>query len=517
MRKHIVVIGAGIGGLSAAIRLAAAGQRVTVLEKNAHVGGKMGEVRRAGFRWDTGPSVITMRPVFEELFAAAGRRLEEYIELLPVEPLTRYFYGDGTVLDATRDLSRMVEQIRRLDARDVEGYLAYLSYVARLHRVTGPAFIYGAPPSWRTVAQVAPADALRLEPWLTMDAAIRRYVRSPHLRQLLGRFATYVGGSPFRAPATLNVIAHVELNEGIWYPRGGVYAIAAGLERLARELGVEIRTGCPVARIHVPGHVPGTSKVPGMLKATGALLADGERIAADAVLSNVDVAHTLTNLLPGEAVDLGRLRRLTRAEPSCSGFILLLGVRGEFPQLAQHNIFFSSDYPREFDDIFRRGAPPDEPTVYVAITSKADPDHAPPGHENWFVLVNAPAVGQERLTAAGERCPPWDWEREKAAYRDRVLATLARFGLDVRERIVVEEIFTPADLARQTGSWRGALYGASPNNMLAAFRRPPVRDPRVAGLYFAGGTTHPGGGVPMVILSGRLAARTILADLGAAG
>ena len=236
-------------------------------------------------------------------------------------------------------------------------------------------------------------------------------------------------------------------------------------------------------------------------RATGVLLADGSRVAAGAVLSNVDVAHTLTNLLPREAVDADRLRRLTRAEPSCSGFILLLGVRGEHPRLAQHNIFFSSDYRREFDDIFRRGVPPDEPTVYVAITSKADPDHAPAGHENWFVLVNAPAAG-----------PAFDWEREVAAYRDRVLAALARFGLDVRARIVVEEMFTPADLARQTGSWRGALYGASPNNALAAFRRPPVRDPRVAGLYFAGGTTHPGGGVPMVMLSGRLAASEILAD-----
>ncbi len=522
MSKHIIIIGAGVGGLSAAVRLAAAGQRVTVLEKNASVGGKMGEVRQAGFRWDTGPSVITMRPVFEDLFQATGRRLADYIELLPVEPLTRYFYDDGTVLDATRDLPRMVAQIRRLDERDAEGYLAYLGYVARLHRVTGPAFIYGAPPSWRTVTQVAPADALRLEPWLTMAAVIRRYVRSPHLHQLLGRFATYVGGSPFRAPATLNVIAHVELNEGIWYPRGGVYAIAAALARLASELGVEIRTGCAVDRIEVGGSGKGEADEHGQARfssplrahprssasdftggrATGVVLTDGEQIAADAVLSNVDVAHTLTNLLPREAVDLGRLRGITRAEPSCFGFILLLGVRGEFSQLAQHNICFSSDYRREFDDIFRRGVPPEEPTVYIAVTSKADPDHAPAGHENWFVLVNAPAAG-----------PGFDWEREKAAYRDRVLATLARFGLDVRERIVVEEIVTPADLARQTGSWRGALYGASPNNALGAFRRPPVRDPKVAGLYFAGGSTHPGGGVPMVALSGKLATETILADM----
>ena len=497
MNKSIVIIGAGVGGLSAAIHLAAAGQRVVMLEKNAAVGGKMGEVREAGFRWDTGPSVITMRPVFEELFAAAGRRLEDDLDLLPVEPLTRYFYVDGTVLDATRDLPRLLAQIRALDERDVENYLAYLSYVAQLHRITGPAFIYGRPPTWRTVSGVAPADALRLAPWLSMDGAIRRHIHSPHLRQLLGRFATYVGGSPFRAPATLNVIAHVELNEGIWYPRGGVYAIARAMERLALELGVEMRTNCPAERIEVSGS----------LRATGALLADGTRVAADAVLSNVDAAHTCANLLPPETVDAGRLLRLTRAEPSCSGFILLLGVQGEHPQLAQHNIFFSSDYRREFDDIFDRGAPPGEPTIYVAITSKADPGHAPAGCENWFVMVNAPATGSGAS-------PAFDWEREVSAYRDRVLARLAVFGLDIRERIAVEQVVTPTDLSRQTGSWRGALYGPSPNTALAAFRRLPARDPKVARLYYAGGTAHPGGGVPMVTLSGRLAARTILEDFG---
>ena len=190
----------GIGGLSAAIRLAAAGRRVVVFEQNAAVGGKMGQIIQDGFRWDTGPSVITMRPVFEELFAAAGRRLDDYLTLLPVNPLTRYFYRDGTVLDATGDLGRMAAQIERLDPRDVEGYLDFLEYAARLHRITGPVFIYNQPPTCSTFLGVPPADMLRVDPWLTMDQAIRRRVHSPHLRQLLGRFATYVGASPYRRP-----------------------------------------------------------------------------------------------------------------------------------------------------------------------------------------------------------------------------------------------------------------------------------------------------------------------------
>lgn len=260
-KVDVVVIGGGVGGLSAAIRLAAAGKRVAVLEQNTAVGGKMSQIEQDGFRWDTGPSVITMRGVLEELFAAAGRRLDDYLTLLPVEPLTRYFYPDGARIDATRDLTRMAEQIAALDARDVEGYLDFLEYAARLHRITGPVFVYNQPPTLRTFLGVPVSDMVRVDPWLTMDQAIRRRVHSPQLRQLLARFATYVGASPYQAPATLSVIAHVELTGGVWYPRGGVYQIAAAMAKLAGDLGVEIHTQTPVAAITVESAVIKSSVV----------------------------------------------------------------------------------------------------------------------------------------------------------------------------------------------------------------------------------------------------------------
>ena len=231
--RTVAIVGAGIGGLAAAIRLAARGMRVVIIEQNETVGGKMGQLQRDGFRWDTGPSVITMRHVFEELFATAGRELTDYLTLLPVEPLTRYFYGDGVVLDATRDLQRMAAQIEAIEPRDVEGYLDFLAYAAKLHRITGPVFIYDHPPSLATFASVSPFQFLEVDPWLTMNQAVSHRVRSPHLRKLLNRFATYVGADPFQAPATLSVIAHVELTGGVWYPQGGFYQIAKAMQRLA--------------------------------------------------------------------------------------------------------------------------------------------------------------------------------------------------------------------------------------------------------------------------------------------
>lgn len=488
----VVVIGAGLGGLSAAIHLASAGQRVIVLERNPMVGGKMGEIRQAGYRWDTGPSVITMRPVIEDLFKAAGRSLDDYLHLQAVEPLTRYYYPDGTVIDLSRDLPTTLEQIRQIEPSDVEGYLRFLAYTARLHRIVGPVFIYNQPPSLRDVLRVPRRDALAVDGLRSMQQAIRSFVRSPHLRQLLGRFATYVGASPYQAPATLNVIAHVELNQGVWYPQGGIYRLAEVYAQLAEELGVEVRTGCSAVHIEVQNE-----------RVEGVHLADRSFLPARSVVANLDITSVYQDLLPALPVIKSKAARLARQRPSGSGFALLLGVRGAHPELVHHNIFFSADYKTEFEQIFARGVPPNDPTIYAALTCRSTPADAPPEGENWFVLVNAPALG-----------PAWDWPSQVQAYAELVLERLAGFGFDIRAKIEVQHSLTPQDLQKMSGAYRGALYGFSSNSRWAAFRRPANRSAEIKGLYFAGGTTHPGGGVPMVTLSGKVAAHMLLEDQG---
>jgi phytoene desaturase len=486
----VLVIGAGMGGLSAAIHLALAGKKVVVYEQNEQVGGKMAEIHQGGYRWDSGPSVITMRSVFEDLFSLAGRQLGDYLELLPVEPLTRYFYPDGTVLDASQHVKRMLPQIQAIEPQDVAGYQQFLAYAARLYHIVSPVFIYDQPPRLRSLLKVSPMNMLRVDGLRTMHKAISHHVRSPQLQQLLGRFATYVGASPYHAPATLNVIAHVELNQGVWYPQGGVYRLAQAFSRLAQELGVEIHTACRVQAINTSDR-----------QVKGVVLANGDFLPASAVVANVDVATVYEKLLPPSVISANRKKSLLCAEPSCSAFILMLGVGAEHPQLTHHNIFFSTDYRLEFEQIFQQGIPPSDPTIYVAISAKSTPQDAPAGGENWFVLVNAPARG-----------PDWDWITESVAYRDRVLALLAKRGFDIRQQIQQEKVLTPLDIEHLTGARRGALYGASSNDRWAAFRRPHNRHKEVQGLYFAGGSTHPGGGVPMVTLSGKVASQLLLAD-----
>jgi phytoene desaturase len=483
----ILILGAGIGGLSAAIHLAAKGHLVTILEQNPAVGGKMSEICAQGFRFDTGPSVITMRGVFEDLFRAAGRHMEDYLTLLPVEPFTRYFWTNGARLDLSRDLPKTAAQIAALEPRDVEGYLDFLAEAARLHRITGPVFTYGPPPSVASLKHISLQDALSVDVIRTLQQSIENRIRHPHLRQLLGRFATYVGASPFLAPATLAVIAHVELTEGIWYPQGGIYQIARAYEKLARELGVEIRLNTRVREICLHGG-----------RVSAVILENGEILPASVLISNLDVTSTYGLIQAERAAP--RLAALKKQELSNSGMILLLGVEGHYPDLAHHNIFFSSDYHREFEQLFSEQILPADPTLYLCITSKTDASHAPAGCENWFVMVNAPALDPA--------CRAVD----KAEVTEKLLNRLAGVGLDVRNKIRCQRLLTPIDLQQKTGAYRGALYGVSFNDRLAPFKRPHNKS-EFDGLYFTGGTTHPGGGVPMVTLSGKLAAEMLAQDL----
>ncbi|HMQ29511.1 MAG TPA: phytoene desaturase family protein [Chloroflexaceae bacterium] len=486
---RVIVVGAGLGGLAAAIRLAAAGHPVTVLEKNERVGGKLNLVAAQGYTFDTGPSLLTMPWVIEELFAAAGRSMGDYLQLDQVEPTCRYNWPDGTVFNAWQRLPQLVQEVERLSPADVPGLFRFLAHTARIYDAVADSFLLK--PFDGLAELITPRllrDGPRIDAMRSVDAAVRSFFRSPHLRQLFNRYATYNGSSPYSSPATFNVIAYIELAEGGWYVRGGMYRLAAALERLCAELGVELRLNSPVAQVL---HAGGAAR--------GVRLASGEELPAAQVVVNADPRYAYGALIPGQAA---AARRLARLEPSCSGFVLFLGVDRVYEGLAHHNIFFGGDYRAEFAAIFEKGVPAADPTVYVAATSLSDPAHAPPGHMNLFALVNAPALG-----------PRVCWEREAAAYGDMVIARLERMGLpDLGRHIVYRHAWTPADLETRYNAAGGAIYGLASNNPFSAFMRPPLRARELRGLYFVGGGTHPGGGIPLVLLSGRAVAERVVAD-----
>ena len=492
MNQSVIIIGAGLGGLAAAIRLAAQGVGVTIVEKNANTGGKVNQHQAAGFSFDTGASLLTMRHVLADLFANAGRRVEDYLEILPLAPICRYRWPDGTEFDAQTDLAQTEAAIERLEPRDVEGFRRFLADARRKYEVAERTFLAHSLNDLPKLLRPRYArDLAVISSWRTLDSHIRRYFRSPYLRQLFGRFATYNGSSPYRAPATFALIPYVEFGLGAWYVRGGMYEIPCALTRLAGELGVEIRTGAEVSRIIVEQG-----------KARGVELMDGTELHADAVIANSDALETYQHLIAPASRRIYTDKKLARVEPSCSGFVLLLGTSRRFPQLAHHNIFFSNDYPAEFRAIFDELRPAPDPTIYVCATSRTDESQAPPDCENLFVLINAPATNADT-----------DWQKETRPYRDLILDKLESYGLaGLRESIIYEHIITPDDFARDYNAHRGALYGPSSNKITSAFLRPPNQARDIARLYFAGGTTHPGGGIPLVLLSGKMAAELVLRE-----
>jgi 1-hydroxycarotenoid 3,4-desaturase len=495
--RRVVVVGAGIGGLSAALDLSARGLDVLVLERAAAPGGKMREVAVGGGdgprRLDAGPTVFTMRWVFEELFDAAGASLRDHLTLTPAAVLARHAWEGGGRLDLFADAARSADAIGAFaGAAEARGFRAFCDRARRVYRALEDPFIRAARPTPFSLAAAAGpsgvAGLMGASPFSTLWRALGDHFRDGRLRQLFGRYATYCGSSPFLAPATLMLVAHVE-QEGVWLVEGGMHRLARAVEALARERGAAFRYGAHVAEIRVEGG-----------RAAGVALADGERVEADAVVVNADAAAVAAGLFGPAA--RGAVPRAERRDRSLSALTWAMHAEAEGFPLLRHTVFFSDDYLAEFDDLFGRHRLPGAPTAYLCAQDRgADEEGAPPpGPERLLCLVNAPPTGDANPPSRAEieRC-------ETATFR-----LLERCGLTLRRRDVVTT--GPAEWERLFPATGGALYGRASHGWAASFARPGART-ALPGLYLAGGSAHPGAGVPMAALSGRLAAASLVSDL----
>ncbi len=491
MKKEIIIIGAGIGGLSAAIRLAKSGFSVTILERNETVGGKVNFVEADGYKFDTGASLLTMRHVLKDLFDFAGRNIEDYLTIVPLEPICRYFWSDGTQFDASADLGKTEDEIKKISPLDAEHFRAFLNDAKRKYEIAEKTFLaHSLNDLPKLLRPKYLRDLLAISSLKTLDKHNKSYFQSPKMQQLFNRFATYNGSSPYQTPATFALVPYVEFGLGAWYVKSGMYEIPKALEKLAKELGVVIYTESDVANIEIENG-----------RAIGVRVG-GEVFAADFVVANSDAVETYRTLIDKKARKSFSDAKIAKTEPSCSGFVLLLGTKKQFPQLAHHNIFFSDDYRAEFEAIFKQKRPAPNPTIYVCATSRTDATQSPPGHENLFVLINAPYTSGAT-----------DWESEKKDYRDLVVKKLEEFGLDgLESSIDFERIITPEDFEQKYRANKGSIYGVSSNGIFSAFLRPPNKAKGIENLYFVGGATHPGGGIPLVLLSGKMAGDLIVEE-----
>ncbi len=514
---HVIVVGGGLAGLSAACTAAARGHKVTLLDKNDWVGGKAAQHAAEGYRFDMGPTILTLPSVLKRVFAEAGRVLEDYLDMIPLDPQWRCFFeghrsaktgkiSDNTVLDLVADTDKMKATLHAFTGspKSAEGYEKFMAVSKQLHGVSDRFFF------WRSIGGLADTmevggafsaavlkDVLSLRMGRSVASVVRSHVPDARVAQMMDHFTQYVGSSPLASPAVLCGIAHMQTDEGIWYPMGGTRAVPEALQKLAKELGVEIRTGVDVLRIH-------TRRDPliGKDRVSGVETASHEIIECDAVISNCDAIRTYRELLEGTPQSK-QFAKKNKPEPACSGVVLYLGLDRRYEQLLHHNFVFSCDPEEEFDYIYHRGEPAPDPTAYVCAPAISEPGVAPEGCEALYVLVHTPYLR-----------PGHDWREMLPKYREVILDKLERTAgmKGIRSAIRYEASLTPEGIHNRYRVLNGAIYGLASHGKFVGAFKPGNRRKDIAGLYLAGGAAHPGPGMPMVMMSGWIAADVLDQD-----
>ena len=493
------VVGAGLAGLASACVLAARGHKVVLFDKNPWLGGKAAQLQEEGFRFDMGPTILTVPHVLERVFTEAGRSMHDYLDLRRLDPQWRCFFDDGTVLDLQEDVPKMARVIADYAPGSEQGYQDFIAMSAKLHEVSEKFFF------WKSVEGITDTlsfkgmnlatlrDVLSLRMGTSVATQIRKRVPDARVSQMLDHFVQYVGSSPYASPAVLCSIGHMQTDLGVWYPMGGTRAVPEALARLAGELGVDLRPGTDIARITSEGG-----------RATGVVTTGGETIRLSAVVSNMDSVRTMGELVGGAPAK--KFARRWKRDPACSGVVLYLGLDRGYEHLAHHDFVFSKDPEVEFHDIYDRGEPAADPTCYIAATARTEPGVAPPGGEALYVLVHTPFLR-----------PHHDWDAMFPAYRQVILDKLKRCaGMpDLEERIVFERHLTPQHIHERYRVLNGAIYGLASHGKVNGAFKPGNRSRDLRGLYLAGGAAHPGPGMPMVLMSGWIAADSLCQDMEA--
>lgn len=492
--RSAVVIGAGFGGLALAIRLQSAGIGTTLLEKRDQPGGRAYVYRDQGFTFDAGPTVITDPSAIEALFSASGKKMADYVELLPVAPFYRLCWEDGTQFDYANDQDALDRQIHALNPRDVAGYQRFLAYSKAVFE---EGYVkLGAVPflSFRDMLQAGPQLA-RLQAWRSVYSMVSRFVEHDKLRQAFSFHSLLVGGNPFATSSIYSLIHALERQWGVWFPRGGTGALVQGMVRLFEDLGGRLELNADVSAIDTQAG-----------RVTGVRARDGRHWQADSVASNADVVHTYADLLAGDPRGRQEGRRLKGKRFSNSLFVIHFGLKRPQPQLQHHTVCFGPRYRALIDEIFNGRSLPEDFSLYLHAPCVTDPSLAPPGCSSHYVLAPVPHLGNA----------PIDWQAEGPRYRDRILAYLEQHYMPgLREDLVTSRIFTPGDFRDELNAHLGSAFSLEPVLRQSAWFRPHNRDPQLPNLYLVGAGTHPGAGVPGVIGSAKATAGLMLEDLHA--